>query len=186
MTPPNRIEACAASWTYTPTARMLHWGLALLLGGMVALGWYMMSIEKAPNSGWYFALHKSIGITIFGLVLLRMLWRVTHRPHDLPSSLPVWQRTLAGLTQSLLYVVMVVMPLTGLSGALLSKHGVSFFGIDLPHPAQNHDLSEQLFAAHGVIVWILIGLVSLHVAGALKHLWIDRDDVFHRMWPAKN
>ena len=146
----------------------------------------MMSIEKQPNSGWYFDLHKSVGITILSLVVLRVLWRITHRPHDLPSSVPSWQRQFAGLTQSLLYIVMFMMPLTGLAGALFSKDGVSFFGNHLPHPAPNHDLSKQLFAVHGVIVWILIGLVSLHVAGALKHLWIDRDGAFQRMWPSRN
>lgn len=185
MTTPNQTRAGVASWTYTRTARTLHWLLALLLSGMVALGWYMMSIEKEPNSGWYFDLHKSIGITILGLVLLRILWRLTHRPRDLPSWLPSWQTKLAGLTQSLLYVVMFMMPVTGLAGALLSKDGVSFFGIPLPYLAPNHDLSEQLFAVHGVIVWILIGLVSVHAAGALKHLVIDRDGVFQRMWPTR-
>ena len=186
MTTPNQTETGVTSWTYAPIARVLHWGLALLLSGMVALGWYMMSIEKQPNSGWYFELHRSVGITIVSLVVLRMLWRMTHRPDDFPSSVPSRQKRFAGLTQSLLYIVMFIMPLTGLVGALFSKDGVSFFGISLPHPAPNHDLSEQLFAVHGVIVWVLISLVLLHAAGALKHLWIDRDGVFQRMWPSKN
>lgn len=172
MTTPNQTEARVASWTYAPIAKVLHWGLALLLSGMVALGWYMMSIEKQPNSGWYFDLYKSVGVTILSLVVLRVLWRITHRPHNLPSAVPSWQRQFAGLTQSLLYIVMFIMPLTGLAGALFSKDGLSFFGIFLPHPASNHDLSEQLFSVHGVIVWVLIGLVSLHAAGALKHLHV--------------
>ena len=182
----DRTNSGVAPWTYTTTARVLHWGIALLLGGMVALGWYMMSIEKQPNSGWYFDLHKSVGITILGLVLLRLLWRITHHPRNLPSWMPRWQSKLATLTQTLLYVVMLMMPITGLTGALLSKDGVSFFGIKLPHPAPNHDLSEQLFAVHGIIVWILIGLASIHIAGALKHLLVDHDGVFQRMWPTKN
>ena len=63
MKTPDQTKSGAAPWTYTTTARALHWGLALLLGGMVALGWYMMSIEKQPNSGWYFELHKSMNDT---------------------------------------------------------------------------------------------------------------------------
>lgn len=185
MTTLNHTKTHVTSWTYTATAKRLHWGLAVLLGAMVALGWYMVAIEEQPDSGWYFALHKSIGITIFGLVLMRLLWRITHRPQDLPPWLPAWQSKLASVTQSLLYVVMFMLPLTGFVGALFSKNGVSFFGIRLPHPIANHDLSEGLFTVHGVIVWILIGLVSVHAAGALKHLWVDRDGVFQRMWPTK-
>ena len=185
MTTWNQTRARVAFWTYTATARVLHWGLAVLLAGMVALGWSMMSIEEQPNSRWYFGLHKFIGITILALVLLRLLWRITHRPRDLPSWLPSWQSMLASTVQSLLYVVMFMLPLTGFTGALLSKDEVSFFSVELPHPAPNHALSERIFAAHGVIVWILIGLVSIHVAGALKHFWIDRDGVFQRMWPTK-
>ena len=121
MTTPNRTRDRGASWTYTLTARLMHWGLALLLSGMVALGWYMMSIEKEPNSGWYFDLHKSVGITILGLVLSRVVWRITHRPRDLPSWVPSWQKKLAGLTQTLLYVVMFMMPLTGLAVRSLAR-----------------------------------------------------------------
>lgn len=173
----------AVSWTYTKPAIALHWILAVLLVGMVALGWYMMAIEEQPGSGWYFNLHKSVGITVFVLVLLRVTWRLTHRPERLPPSVPGWQRRLSSWTQGLLYACMILMPATGFTGAIYSKHGVSFFGIALPGAAPNHDLSEQFFSVHGVIVWILVGLVTLHVAGALKHLLIDRDGVFKRMWP---
>ncbi|MDP9109505.1 MAG: cytochrome b [Pseudomonadota bacterium] len=157
--------------------------MALLLVGMVSLGWYMMSIEEETGSDWYFNLHKSIGLIVLTLVVLRILWRLPHTPQKLPSQVPRWQTTLASITQTLLYVCMVVIPVAGLTGSLYSKHGLAFFGIALPHPVANHDLSEQLFSIHGIAVWVLVGLVSLHVAGALKHLLIDRDGVFQRMWP---
>ncbi|GAC1417102.1 MAG: cytochrome b [Burkholderiaceae bacterium] len=186
MNSPERHSDTPISWTYSTPAIALHWLLALLLTAMVSLGWYMTSIEKEPGSDWYFNLHKSVGITVFVLVVARLLWRLQHKPQYLPSHVPAWQATLAGLTHRLLYVCMFVLPITGLAGALYSKAGIAFFGIPLPRLAPNHDLSEQLFSVHGVTVWILIGIVSLHVAGGLKHLLVDRDGIFQRMWPKSN
>lgn len=180
--PKQRTDG-ATPWTYSNLAIALHWILAVLIVAMVSLGWYMMSIEDEPGSGWYFNLHKSIGITILALVILRVLWRLGHKPQDLPASVPTWKVTLAHWTQFLLYVCILVMPITGLAGALYSKSGVIFFGLPLPHPTPNHDLAEQLFSVHGITVWILVSIVSLHVAGGLKHLLVDRDGVFQRMWP---
>ena len=183
MNIPKQHSHTLTSWRYSNLAIALHWLLAVLLVAMVSLGWYMMSIEEQPGSDWYFNLHKSVGLTILSLVVLRLLWRLAHKPQNLPSSVPIWQRTLAHWTQFLLYLCMFILPITGLTGALYSKSGVVFFGIPLPHPAPNHDLAEQLFSIHGITVWILITIVSLHVAGGLKHLLIDRDGVFQRMWP---
>lgn len=170
-------------WAYAKPAMILHWLLALLLAGMVSLGWYMMSIEDDPGSDRYFNLHKSVGITVLVLVGLRLLWRLRHKPEALPSFVPAWQSRLASGTQRLLYLCMFALPITGLTGALYSKDGVVFLGITLPHPAPNHDFSEQMFSIHGAAAWVLIVLVGLHVAGGLKHLLLDRDGVFQRMWP---
>jgi cytochrome b561 len=186
MNIPKQPTDALTPWTYSKLAITLHWLVAVLLVAMVSLGWYMMSIEDEPGSGWYFNLHKSVGIILLALVILRALWRFAHRPQSLPSSVPTWQATLAHWTQFLLYVCMFVMPITGLSGALYSKSGVMFFGIPLPRPVPNHDLSEQLFTVHGVTVWILIAIASLHVVGGLKHLLVNRDGVFRRMWPRSN
>lgn len=172
-------------WAYGKPAIILHWFLALLLAGMVSLGWYMTSIEDDPGSGWYFNLHKSVGITVLVLVGLRLLWRLRHKPQALPSFVPAWQARLASGTQRLLYLCMFVLPITGLTGALYSKDGIAFFGIALPHPAPNHDFSEKIFSIHGAAAWVLVALVTLHAAGGLKHLLIDRDGVFQRMWPGR-
>ena len=183
MNLPNRHAEFSASWSYAKPAIVLHWLLALLLFFMVPLGWYMTSIEDQPGSGWYFNLHKSIGIMVFALVALRLLWRLRHKPENLPSSVPQWRANAASWTQHLLYLCMLILPATGFTGALFSKDGVGFFGVAIAHPAPNHDLSELLFSIHGATVWVLVALVLLHVAGGLKHLVIDRDGVFQRMWP---
>ena len=183
MNPSKKTTVGEPAWTYGKPAIFLHWLLAVLLSAMAALGWYMLSIEDQPGSGWYFDLHKSVGITVLVLVGLRLLWRLRHTPQRLPSSVPVWQARLSQSTQRLLYLCMFALPIAGLTGALYSKDGVALFGYALPHPAPDHDLSEQLFSIHGAVVWVLVALVALHAAGGLKHLLIDRDGVFQRMWP---
>ena len=183
---PNASTLSRASGNYTPLAILLHWTLAVLIIGMVALGWYMMDIEDDPGSAWYFNLHKSIGLVIAALVLLRLLWRLGHRPPALPASLPPWQAAASRAIHWLLYGAMAAMPLFGIIGALLSKKGIEFFGTPLPRVFEpNHDLAEVFFDAHGVTTWILLALVALHVLAGLKHLLIDKDGVFQRMWFAR-
>ena len=171
---------------YAPLAKLMHWTLAILLIGMVALGWYMTAIEDDPGSFWFFNLHKSIGLVIAALVLLRLAWRLGHRPADLPASVPPWQAKVSRATHRLLYVAMVAMPAFGITGSLLSKNGIAFFGTSLPRVfAANHDLAEIFYSAHSVTAWLLVGLVALHVLAGLKHLLVDQDGVFQRMWFAR-
>lgn len=170
------------AWRYGRTAVALHWTLAVLLVATTALGLFMMSIEDEPGSGWYFDLHKSVGIVIALLVGARVVWRLKNRPEPLPASVPIWQAKLAVATQAMLYLLMVLVPLAGYLGASFSKAGVRFFGLATPPWAlPDHDLAEQFFGIHSVLVWVLIALAALHVAGAMKHLLLDRDGVFQRM-----
>ena len=172
-----------ADWRYSRPAMLLHWGVAILLTAMAALGWFMMTIEDDPGSVWYFDLHKSFGLVFAALVALRLIWRLTHRPEALPATLPAWQIRLAHWTQFLLYVLMVLMPLTGYLGASYSKKGVQFFGVSTPHWAlPNHDLAEQFYGIHSVLIWVIVALVVLHVLGVLKNLLMDKNAVFRRMW----
>jgi cytochrome b561 len=172
----------ATPWRYDLAAVGLHWLLALLLTFIAALGWYMMSVEDEPGSGRYFELHKSLGLVIAALVAARILWRLTHRPAALPASVPAWQARLSAVTVGLLYALMVLLPITGYLGASYSKHGVALFGLATPQWAlPDHDTAEWFFDIHGVLIWVLVALVAVHVLGALKHLLIDKDGVFQRM-----
>jgi cytochrome b561 len=167
---------------YTSTSRGLHWSVAILIFGMFALGWYMTAIEDDAGSDWYFMLHKSIGIVVLLLVVTRLFWRFGNTPPLLPAQLPRWQVAASKVSHWLLYGTMIAMPLAGLLGALLSKDGLVFFGFQLPRMFSiNHDLSESLFSAHSTIAWVLVGLITLHVLAALKHLFVNRDGVFQRM-----
>lgn len=183
MPPSTSIPTVNSRPSYAPLYVLLHWTLAVLIIGMVALGWYMTAIEDDPGSGWFFNLHKSIGLVIAGLVLLRLVWRLGHPPAPLSASVPPWQVSASRATHWLLYAAMIAMPTFGIIGALLSKKGIVFFGAALPRVFEaNHDLAENFFNAHSFTSWILIALISVHVLAGLKHLVIDKDGVFQRMW----
>jgi cytochrome b561 len=142
-----------------------------------------MEIEKNPGSAWYFDLHKSVGLVIALLVAVRLAWRLTHRAQTLPATVPMWQGKLALAAQVSLYVLMLLVPLTGYLGASYSKAGVRLFGVSTPRWAlPNHDISEQIFDIHSALVWVLVTFVVIHALGALKHLLLDKDQVFQRMW----
>lgn len=179
----NTLRRETPAFVYSRTARALHWLMALLIIGMLPLGWYMVSIEDDPGSDSYFTLHKSIGIIILVLAFFRLIWRLSHTPGTLPVQVPRWQAKASKVSHWTLYGLMTAMPIAGLTGALLSKDGVAFFGFQAPRLfTANHDLAELFFSAHSVIAWALVGFISLHVLAALKHLLINKDGVFQRMW----
>ena len=173
-----------ATWRYSRLAIFFHWVLAAMIPFQFGLGWYMLSIEDTPGGAAYFALHVSLGLTAALLIALGVILRLRNRPAALPATLAAWQVKVASLTHVLLYVLLVLMPITGFLGVSLSGEPIAFFGIPLPvWTAGNDTLKEQFFTAHSLIAWALVALVLLHVLGALKHLLIDKNSVFGRMWP---
>jgi cytochrome b561 len=176
------IENPQPNWRYTRTARWLHWTLAALIITLLALGWYMMTVEHEPGADSLFNLHKSLGLAVLVLVALRIVWRFGHPVAPLPDYVPAWQKKLATVTEWALYLCMAAMPLTGYLGASHQKRAPMFFGLPTPvWTRPNHDVAEQFFGIHSLIAWPLVALIVLHVAGALKHVLIDKDKVFTRM-----
>lgn len=168
---------------YSAFAIFLHWVMAILIMGTIVLGWYMTSISDDPGSDWYFNLHKSIGIIIALLVLVRLAWRFGHTPAALPDSVPKWQKKTSRAVHWMLYICIVLMPILGLTGALFSRSGVVFFGLTVPRIlGPDRALTELFLSAHVVVSWILVALICIHVLAGLKHLLINRDGVFQRMW----
>jgi len=170
---------------YTLTARLLHWLVALAVFGQISLGLWMIGIPKIPTGVrvYWFNLHKSIGITLGIVILVRVLWRLTHRAPPLPGSIPAWQRAAAKTSHVLLYVCMIVMPVSGYLGSSFTKYPIVYWGTRLPHwgweaPA----LKELMSQIHFCTVIVFAALIVMHVAAALKHALIERDGVFERMW----
>ena len=141
----------AVGWRYSRTAVVLHWLLAVLITLTTIIGWRMMLTKRQPGSEQLFDLHKSIGLIISAFVLARVVWRLSHRPEPLPGG-PTWSSRLAAIAHVVLYVLMVLLPITGYLGASYSKAGVRWFGLATPRWAlADHDLAERYFTIHGVL-----------------------------------
>jgi len=170
---------------YTITAVALHWVIALLIVCAATLGLYMVGLELSPSKLRLYSWHKWLGVSIFLLAAVRLVWRLTHAPPPLPESTPRWQRRAAAVNHAAFYVLLIVIPLSGwlMSSALGVK--TVYFGV-LPLPdllAKDKELGEQLRAVHVALNCTLGILVAVHVAAALKHHFLDRDDVLLRMLP---
>jgi cytochrome b561 len=171
---------------YHPLSIALHWIIVVLVIAQLALGWWMIDIPKnppGPRASW-FNVHKSIGLTIGALMLLRLGWRLRHGAPPLPASLPGWQRTSAHVSHFLLYACLILQPLWGYLGSTFTKYPIKYFGLPLPHWGWDSPSLKDLFSVlHLATACLLMAVIAVHVAAALKHLIVDRDGVFQRMWP---
>jgi cytochrome b561 len=182
---------------YTRTAMALHWVIAALiaLNVFLALTW-----DFYPDAGVRPAInmHKSIGITVLGLAIMRLLWRFSHRPPALPAHHKKWEKFSAHGVHLLLYAIMFGLPLTGwiMDSAYkdAATHPMFWFGLfewpRLPNvlamdPDSKKWVHDSFAQIHGNLALFLYFLVFLHIAGALKHQWIDRDRELLRMWPGR-
>ena len=164
--------------------RLFHWGMLLLFIAMITIGFYMTDLPLGPRKLKVYALHKSIGLTLLGLAALRLLWRLGERRPALPP-MPVWQARVAAATHVLLYVLMFGIPLTGWLYNSAAGFPLQWFHlVNLPAlTATDPGLKSLAKEAHESGVFILITLVLLHAAAALKHHLIDRDGTLRSMLP---
>jgi cytochrome b561 len=174
----------AASGRFARPLITLHWIIGIAIIAMIAIGLYMVGLPRGvPFKSSLINFHKSLGMTIFLLVLIRIVVRTVYGRPPLPP-MRAWQRAAARATQGLLYVAMVVMPLTGYLGSSFNSYGTRFWGILLPKWGwDDKALRSFWFTIHEISAWILIALVVLHIAGALKHQWFDKDGSMRRMLP---
>jgi cytochrome b561 len=171
---------------YTTTAIVFHWVVAILVLTMICLGFYMEGIPKGGTErAYFFNLHKSIGVTTALIVIARLLWRWKNPAPALPSSMPAWEIQASKISHALLYMCIIVMPLSGFSATQFTKYGVNYFNLFKIPPMGWEDkmIYDLLQGVHGVTATLLIALIVIHVLAALKHLLIDRDKVFQRMLP---
>ncbi len=169
---------------YSLIAIVLHWAMALLIFTMFGLGWYMVDLPDGPHKSWYFALHKSIGLTVAMLAVLRLTWRLTHRPPPLPDALPSWQRKLANANHLLLYILMFLQPVSGYISSSFSGYKTKYFGIPLPHWGWKHQVLNEMFTdIHVASSVALVCLIGFHIVGALSHIAMPHANVLRRMWP---
>ena len=181
------------SETYSRTARWLHWIIAILIIFMLIGGKLMGFIPKDETSlrvmiyGW----HKTFGITILILSVLRLFWRLGHKPPALPAHMPPWERMAAQGTHIAFYAFMIVMPLAGWAITSTSRYPSKIFQV-VPLPAlpglsdlgeRREEMHHFFEDTHEKLAYLAIALILLHVGAALKHHYKDKDDVLARMLP---
>ncbi len=180
------MSTTALPTRYTATAIALHWLLALMIVGSFAVGTYMVDLPFSVARLKLYNWHKWAGVLILALSAARLLWRLTHRPPaDLP--MPAWQRRAAHGAHLVLYALFFAVPLMGWAYSSAAGFPIVLFGV-LPLPdfvAVDRELAEALKPWHGRLAQALAAVVLLHVAGALKHQFIDRDGLLRRMWPGR-
>jgi cytochrome b561 len=178
---------------YSAVAIALHWTIAALILFNLWMGLRLDAITGAARSG-AFQLHKSIGITVLVLSVARLGWRLTHVAPPYPDGMKRWEKLLAGITHWGFYALMFAMPLTGwvmTSASPVGHPTLLYRAIPLPNLAFVHDLpmaSRKGIASgadfsHILLSRLTIGLVLLHIAGALKHGVVGRDGVLYHMLP---
>jgi len=179
---------------YSHVAIALHWTIAVLLLSNIGIAWYFNTLHGMARLS-PIALHQSIGLTVLVLSVARLAWRLVNPPPKLPAYVTGWEKLLSTIVHWGFYVVMIGLPLTGwaMRSASPLHHILPIKLFFIPWPAigplaslapDQAKSAEHLFeAAHGLLGKLAYGLIALHVAGALKHQFISRDDVVARMIP---
>jgi cytochrome b561 len=179
---------------YSAVAIGFHWLIAAAIVGQIGLGWYMSELPNGLRKFELFQLHKSVGLTILLLSLARLAWRLSHRPPPYAADVPGWQRTAATTVHVGFYVLMIVVPLTGWAAVSASPYNIPTLlweVIPWPHlpgladlpAAQKEGVADALGTTHEWLVRLTVLLLLLHVAAAMKHHLLDRDETLWRMLP---
>ncbi|MBB5209441.1 cytochrome b [Chiayiivirga flava] len=168
-------------------SQALHWTIAVLILGMAVLGFLLDEVPKSPKYFWVFDLHKSTGLTVLALMLVRLGWRLwAGAPRPVPGT-PTWQEWIARLTHWAIYAMAFLMPISGwLYDSASGLRALTWFGLfTVPKlAAPDRDLRGLAHDMHETGIWILLALLAAHIGAALYHHFVVRDRTLVRMLPA--
>ena len=168
---------------YSTVAILLHWLIAIMVVCLFAFGLYMVDLKFSPTKLKYLSWHKWAGVTIFLLVLIRIVWRLTHKPPTHTVTMPRWQTNAAAAVHYLLYALLIAIPISGWLSSSAKGFQTVYFGV-LPLPNlldKNKELGQTLGFVHQALNYSMMAIVVLHALAALKHYFIDKDDILRRM-----
>lgn len=177
------METDAPPHTYALVQRVLHWAIALCVIALLAAGIAMNNVAPGPLMNGLYVLHWSLGVVVFPLAVLQIIARFTHATPAFPETLPAWQCFAARANYALLYAILLVNPVLGyLTKSAFGGPVTLFWLVDLPPlMAKNEALFERLSSAHGLIGFVMLAAVALHILAALHHGIILRDGVLSQM-----
>jgi len=173
---------------YGLAAQGLHWLVAGLILATIGIAWYMTGLPLSPEKIKVYNLHKSIGVTILALAVLRLLWRTVFSPAPpLPGGMAPWERRAAQASHVALYGLLFAQPVIGILHSNAASFPVVVFGLfTLPAViGPDGELKKVLEAVHSWLGWGFLGLICLHVAAALRHHFLLKDDILRRMLPGR-
>lgn len=179
--------------SYTSVAKLLHWLMALIILVSAVIGLYgalFLSYGITPaETAWkarVITLHKDLATTVLFLIVARVLWRISHRPPALAGMSPFMAKA-AHFGHLLLYVLMVLAPLSGWANSSASGHPIPVMGLfEIPRlMAKNDALAPTISMAHAWITYSLLAVIAGHILFALKHQWLDKDGTLQAMMPGR-
>ncbi len=171
---------------YNPVAQALHWLTALLALAVLPLAWVAISLPNSELKGTMFTLHKSVGLTILAIVVIRIVWRMVH-PAPADPAAPKALEIIARINHWLLYAIFLIMPVSGYLLSALSGRSTNYFGLfTIPGLEKNESLQKAFDTVHVVGQYAVYLLVLLHIAGTIWHLVIRRDGLLERMLPVQD
>jgi cytochrome b561 len=169
--------------SYTPVAKGLHWLMAVLIVGVLALGLYMTELPLSPQKLQIYSWHKWAGVTVFALLWVRLAWRITHPPPPLPETVSIQMRRLAHLGHATLYGLMVAIPVSGWLMSSAKGFQTVWFGL-VPIPdliGRDRELGDLLQSVHKALTLVLMLAIAGHVAAALWHHFVLKDGTLRRI-----
>ena len=162
--------------------KFLHWGIAVLMIGLLAVGIYMVDLPSTPEKFEIYGIHKATGMLVFALVIFRIFWRF-YQTIPRPIHMSLFESIIAKTVHLGLYMVMVGMPITGWGMSSAGGYDISFYGLFTVPPLvdKSPELGRIFHQGHEVLGWVAIVMIALHVLGALKHHFVAKDDTLRRM-----
>ncbi|MDA9271862.1 cytochrome b [bacterium] len=168
---------------YSTGSKVLHWSIALIVIAMLSVSFFLNDLADHAKPMAYM-IHKSLGLTVLILMIIRIVWLMHKGKPALPKSVPFWERSLSTIVQYSFYLLLIVMPLCGWIMSVASNKIPVYFGlfnVPLPGIVPDKAVAEFFKQCHHTIAWVILGLVVLHIAGAMKHYVVDKDKVVQRM-----
>ncbi len=167
---------------YGLVSKLVHWITALLILGLLSVGFIMTQMDFSEGKLQLYMLHKSFGLLVLALAFVRVFWKLFNSKVKSLDTHAWWEKALSKITHVFLYFLLFALPLSGWVMSSAGEFPVSFFGLDVPAlMGKDEDVFDTSREAHEIMAFVLIGLVGLHMAGAFKHHFIDRDATLQRM-----
>lgn len=168
--------------SYGSLTRLFHWLMALIIIGIIAVGFTMTSLDPSNQKWFLYAQHKAFGVIILALIPLRLIWRLVNPQPNYPPDLPKWQDKAATYNIRFLYLCMILMPCSGFIMSTFGGHPISMFGLFTIDPFfKKHALAGLTHEVHEVLAWGIAAAVGLHIVAALYHHFILKNSILRRM-----